>query len=68
MKYTPIIEEIKQKMVVSDALAVQSLGPKVSSPKVVLISQKLLWDLKLFFAISKILWDLKEFEISKNAL
>ena len=58
-----------QKLVLSDALAVQSQGPKVSSLKVV-------WDLKNCFGISKnvlgsqkIIWYLKKcFGISRNSL
>ena len=43
----------RPKLVLSDALAVQSQGlrvqgPKVSCLKVVLGSQKMLWDLKFF--------------------
>ena len=44
-----------QKLVLSDALAVQSQryqGPKVSSLKVVLGYQKMSWDLKKLFVIS----------------
>ena len=62
-------KEQGQKLVLSDALAVQSQGPKVSSLKVV-------WDLKNCFGISKnvlgsqkIIWYLKKcLRVSKNVL
>ena len=45
-------------MVLSDALAVQSQGPKVLSAKVVFGSQQMFWDLKECFGISKMYWQL----------
>ena len=48
-----------QKLVLSDALAVQSQGPKVLSAKVVFGSQQMFWDLKECFGISKMYWQLE---------
>ena len=67
-------KEQGQKLVLSDALAVQSQGPKVSSLKVVMGSKKVHWDLKKCIEISKntlrsqkMLSDLKQcFGISKK--
>ena len=56
-----------QKLVLSDALAVQSRGPKVLSPKLVFGSQQMFWDFKECFGISKnalgsqkMYWNLKK--------
>ena len=45
-------KEQGQKLVLSDALAVQSQGPKVLSAKVVFGSQQMFWDLKKCFGNS----------------
>ena len=53
------LKEQGQKLVLSDALAVQSRGPKVLSPKLVFGSQQMFWDLKECFGISKMYWQLE---------
>ena len=59
--FTIFLSVVKQgqKLVLSDALAVQSQGPKVLSAKVVFGSQQMFWDLKECFGISKMYWQLE---------